>query len=31
MKWNSQDYGGLEKVSLPSAAVWKPDVYIHDR
>lgn len=28
LSWNPDDYEGIEKISLPSDKVWKPDLYI---
>ncbi|XP_066273585.1 neuronal acetylcholine receptor subunit alpha-7-like isoform X1 [Branchiostoma lanceolatum] len=28
LTWNSSDYGGLHKTSIPSSEIWRPDIFL---
>ncbi|ELT99602.1 hypothetical protein CAPTEDRAFT_91948 [Capitella teleta] len=30
LKWNKEDYGGVERIYVPSTAIWLPDVVLYN-
>lgn len=31
LKWNKEDYDGLEVIHIPSSLVWRPDLVLYNK
>jgi len=31
LAWNESEYGGITKVRIPPAMIWKPDILLYNR
>lgn len=31
LKWNKEDYDGLEVIRIPSSLVWRPDLVLYNK
>lgn len=31
LKWNPDEYGGIQKIRVPSTDIWKPDLVLYNK